>query len=284
MVDGVNQLYTNGNAAASTNLTAGGTMPLNGLTVRQTTFPLNLGGQPHISGQQYAGGFADGSMDEIRIWTMARTAQEIQANMSCRLTGDEAGLAAYWNFDTGSPVDLTTSGHDGSLAGGAAIAIVPGTDVIHAGCGECIPRGAQATAVVVNGFVVGIELVDGGCGYETVPTLRIVGGGGDGATATAVISNGAVVAVNVTNAGSGYTSSPRVLIESPPTVPSLEIAVSRVSVTLHVRVNHNYVVQSSFDFQTWTQVGDQFTADAETVTMEFEVLDTGRYFRIQEVP
>ena len=51
-----------------------------------------------------------------------------------------------------------------------------------------------------------------------------------------------------------------------------------------MRVNHNYVLESSFDLQTWTQVGDQFTADSETVTSEFDVLETGRFFRIREVP
>ena len=56
------------------------------------------------------------------------------------------------------------------------------------------------------------------------------------------------------------------------------------AVTQPVRVNHNYVLESSFNLQTWPQVGDQFTADAETVTSEFDVLETGRYFRIREVP
>jgi len=274
---GLATVYTNGVSAGS-RTTLNGT-PLAGRLLRQTTLPVVLGWTPG-----HASTYASGQMDEVRIWSVARTAAEIQRDMSCRLLGGEPGLEAYWNFDLGAPVDLTGNGHNGTLAGDAVIAVVPGPDVIHAGCGDCIPRGARATAVVVNGFVVGIDLLDGGCGYETAPTVRIVGGGGEGATATAVIDNGRVVEVVATGAGSGYSESPNVFVESPPYMPSLEIAVSRVLVTLRVRVNHNYVLESSFDCQTWMQVGYHFTADAESLTMEFEVADTGRYFRIQEVP
>jgi hypothetical protein len=45
----------------------------------------------------------DGKMDEVRIWTVARTAAEINASMNCELKGDEAGLAGYWNFNQGVP-------------------------------------------------------------------------------------------------------------------------------------------------------------------------------------
>lgn len=43
----------------------------------------------------------DGVMDEVRIWTVYRTPQEIADSMNVFLRGDEAGLAAYYNFDDG---------------------------------------------------------------------------------------------------------------------------------------------------------------------------------------
>lgn len=48
------------------------------------------------------GSFFDGRIDELRIWNVARSQAEIQASMSSRLTGNEAGLVAYYRFDDGS--------------------------------------------------------------------------------------------------------------------------------------------------------------------------------------
>ena len=42
-----------------------------------------------------------GQMDEIRVWKVARTQQQIRENMHRRLTGNEKDLVALWNFDAG---------------------------------------------------------------------------------------------------------------------------------------------------------------------------------------
>ena len=41
----------------------------------------------------------DGVIDEVRIWNVARTAEEIQADMCQKLAGDEPGLVAYYRLD-----------------------------------------------------------------------------------------------------------------------------------------------------------------------------------------
>jgi hypothetical protein len=41
----------------------------------------------------------DGLIDEIRIWNVARTQAQIQANMNRPLSGTEAGLVGYWRFN-----------------------------------------------------------------------------------------------------------------------------------------------------------------------------------------
>jgi len=48
-----------------------------------------------------------GSIDEIRIWSTARTAAQIRDNMCKKLTGGETGLLAYWQCDEGSGTTLT---------------------------------------------------------------------------------------------------------------------------------------------------------------------------------
>ena len=87
---------------------------------------------------------------------------------------------------------------------------------------------AAAIAVVVNGFVVGATITDGGYGYTNTPTVRILGGGGSGAEAVAVVSNWVVVAVNVLDAGSGYTNAPVVVID-PPFIPNPVLGIAPMS-------------------------------------------------------
>ena len=41
-----------------------------------------------------------GQIDEVRLWDIARTGEEIVSNMNQTLAGNETGLVGYWNFDT----------------------------------------------------------------------------------------------------------------------------------------------------------------------------------------
>jgi len=43
--------------------------------------------------------YVDGRIDEVRVWHVARTGGDIRDNMHRELTGDEAGLSAYYNFN-----------------------------------------------------------------------------------------------------------------------------------------------------------------------------------------
>jgi hypothetical protein len=81
------------------------------------------------------------------------------------------------------------------------------------------PRIATATAQVVNGFVVGATIKDGGYGYVENPAVTITGGGGTGAKATATQFNGVVTSITINNSGSGYTSTPTITIAPPPFPP-----------------------------------------------------------------
>jgi hypothetical protein len=151
---------------------------------------------------------------------------------------------------------------------------------------NCSPYRATATAVVVNGYVVGTTITDGGCGYTNAPLVLIQGGGGSGATATAVISDGHVVGINITNPGSGYTNTNtvKIIIASPPFVPTVSIAFSRVNVTQHVVLGRNYLLESSTNLVDWVPTGPQFTAQSEDIVSEFILNQTGQYFRIHQVP
>lgn len=71
-------------------------------------------------GRQYDGygEYWPGSMDEVRIWNVARTASDIQTSRSNRLSGAESGLVGYWRFDEGTNsilFDATAFGRNGTV-------------------------------------------------------------------------------------------------------------------------------------------------------------------------
>jgi glucose/arabinose dehydrogenase/PKD repeat protein len=77
-----------------------------------TSAPLRVG--RHGYATQY---FA-GEIDEIRIWSFARSAGQIGADMNRQLSGAEAGLIAYWQFNEGSgqvAADKTANGNNWRL-------------------------------------------------------------------------------------------------------------------------------------------------------------------------
>ncbi|MCL4788375.1 MAG: hypothetical protein KJ070_16525, partial [Verrucomicrobia bacterium] len=60
-----------------------------------------------------------GSIDEVRVWNVARTAEQIRENYLRNLGGTESGLVGLWNFDdpTNPGRDLSPGGHHGQLVG-----------------------------------------------------------------------------------------------------------------------------------------------------------------------
>ncbi len=111
---GACSLYRDGALVYLTNLAVGTSLPSGGTLV--------LGQEQDSQG----GGFDtsqafQGRMDDVRIWSTARTQAEIAADMLHPLTGMEPNLVAYWSFDeaSGSLVqDGTLNNHNGILTNG----------------------------------------------------------------------------------------------------------------------------------------------------------------------
>ena len=74
------------------------------------------------------------------------------------------------------------------------------------------PNPAEFSAVILNGAVVSVTIIDGGSNYEVSPILVFTGGGGEGAFAETVIdkNTGSVIDVINLKGGTNYTSSPTV--------------------------------------------------------------------------
>lgn len=84
------------------------------------------------------------------------------------------------------------------------------------------------TSLVTSGGpepVDSVLITTGGTGYQSVPTVQFVGGGGSGAAGFATVVNGAVTGVVLTSAGAGYTSNPAVqFIGGNPLTPAIAVA------------------------------------------------------------
>jgi len=96
------RIYINGNLSASGTWT-------NGVTDS---------GSPLLIGSRSGTTFFSGQMDEVRVWTVARTAAQLRESMTRTLAGNEAGLAAYYRLDEldGNTVyDLTSNANNGTL-------------------------------------------------------------------------------------------------------------------------------------------------------------------------
>ena len=146
-------------------------------------------------------------------------------------------------------------------------------------------KSATGIAQVTNGSVVSINLTYGGSGYTNAPAVHILGGGGSGALAQSVINDGYVSAIQMISAGSGYTGIPTIQIAPPylPPDPRLSITVSPANVIMKLTRGFTYQVEASQDLSVWLPVGAPFVANAEFITQEFVLADSGRYFRVRPV-
>jgi Concanavalin A-like lectin/glucanases superfamily len=81
-----------------------------------------------------------GAIDEVRIWAVARTQEQIQSTMNQYLCGDERGLRAYWSFDEGQGEELRdTISHSNGVISGPEW--VPGVELARSeGCQDKLHR------------------------------------------------------------------------------------------------------------------------------------------------
>lgn len=140
------------------------------------------------------------------------------------------------------------------------------------------PQNATGTAVISYGFVVSVNVNNGGFGYTNTPLVRLIGGGGSGASATAVVSNGVVVEITITSNGSGYTNAPVVFIDPPYTTnPMLKIAPMSFLSFSNLTVGGAYQLQQLAKWY-WTNQPISFTATNTSFTqMVPGVVGSGNY-------
>lgn len=87
-------------------------MYINGTQVATVSNPAvaNTGTNPVRLGrwQAPASRLLNGQLDEVRIWNLARTCEQINSVKDRELIGNESGLVAYYNFNQGTPGGTNT--------------------------------------------------------------------------------------------------------------------------------------------------------------------------------
>ncbi|MBK9336173.1 MAG: hypothetical protein IPM98_06155 [Lewinellaceae bacterium] len=132
-----------------------GTPDATGTSAHNFNNPANV-----ILGNSPCNGYFTGSMDEIRIWNVARTQEEINNAQYCRLNGIEPGLTALYHADDGTPNannigvtlfdDATANNYNGTysgfaLSGTSSNFVSPCTDALYTASGSITITGQPAS-------------------------------------------------------------------------------------------------------------------------------------------
>jgi hypothetical protein len=100
---GLIQIYVNGVLEAQTNT---------------GTQALNAPGQIIMGANVIDSRYYTGTLDEMRLWTTARSVAEIQSNMNSTVPTNTSGLVGYWRYNEGTgnqAVDISPSNNTGTL-------------------------------------------------------------------------------------------------------------------------------------------------------------------------
>ena len=85
---GMKYLFVDGRVDGSASVTG---------TLGTNTYDVLIGENAQIGSRQWRG-----DIDEVRIWSVPRTSQEIRQDMFTTLTGAQDGLVSYWQFNEGT--------------------------------------------------------------------------------------------------------------------------------------------------------------------------------------
>ncbi len=148
---------------------------LNGVLVGQNGYEgsfaaIGTGANNYLGQSQWDGNaYFRGQLDEVRVWSVARSGAEIGAGMKAPLRGDEQGLVGLWNFDAADAADSSPQNHHGQMHGGArtAAALFPGAGAVIR---PSVVQGVVRDEVGVPLSGAATSLIRGDVGRAAMPT------------------------------------------------------------------------------------------------------------------
>ena len=201
------------------------TIYVNGVAAGSATFPVPANvsrSNCFIGKSQWGDPNFDGKMDELRIWSVAKTTSEIQASMNSELVGTESGLVLYYNFNQGTAggtntglstaTDRTSNANNGTL-----------TNFALTGSTSNWVTGAQSTggsstsgAVCINSTIQLSNTTTGGVWSSSDAAIATVSNTG---VVTGIAVGTATISYTVTNASNcSSTATTSVTVNSLPVI------------------------------------------------------------------
>jgi len=130
--------------------------------------PGNVAGSKFIIGNRYDNYTGlNGTLDDVRIWNIARTQSEIQSNMNTELAGTETGLVAYYPFNQGvaagdntaivSVIDKTSNALNGTLTNFAKTGTTSNFVVGKVNTNNNGSTPSQPSSVLTGGLVLNLD-------------------------------------------------------------------------------------------------------------------------------
>lgn len=236
-------------------------------------------------GQEWDGGpvtsqFYNGMLDDVRIWGVVRSDADIAANKDHELTGSEAGLIAYYDFNEGvaggnntginTLTDRTGNLLDGNLIDFSLNGYT--SNWVYASCGADAPNSGVDTVVACDSYtwIDGNTYTVSSDSNQTV----IVGGSADGSDSLVTLYltiNNSYSVTDVESAcdsytwidGNTYTSSNNTATYLLTTINGCDSLV-----TLNLTINNSTTgtdVITACDSYTWID-GNTYTSSNNTAT------------------
>jgi len=114
----------------------------------------------HYHSIDYHAGYFNGYIDELKVWAVARSGEEIQNDMYTQISEIDSNLVGYFNFDDDFVKDLSENGNHGDLMNGAAIEVA---NLSPGGCqvfGDTNGNGSVDISDVITlvNYIVGLQV------------------------------------------------------------------------------------------------------------------------------
>ncbi|WP_055445366.1 LamG-like jellyroll fold domain-containing protein [Lacinutrix himadriensis] len=241
--------------------------------------PIN-GNEIHIGSFNDASNLFNGSIDDVRIWDVARTAEQINGSKDCELQGTEFGLAAYYKFNQGvdagtntsvtTLTDATANANDGTLTNfdllGTISNWLAGSPVTT---GSIIPSEATvSTPVVYNqgDTATPLTATTGANGTGLLWYTTETGGSG---TSTASTPDTATIGttsywVSSTNANGCESERTEIVVEVNVIIPATHLNFDGVDDKVVLPNESNFDFTATFSIECWIKV-NSFTQEWQTV-------------------
>jgi hypothetical protein len=120
---------------------------INGSLIGSRTSTVSAYTSIYVGGDTGATSFLSGSLDDLRLWGVARTQDEIRQTISVPATGTEADIALYYNFDGG------IAGTDNTALGTTLVNMVPISASYYATLTNFALTGASSNFVLSGAFL-----------------------------------------------------------------------------------------------------------------------------------